>query len=173
MDARVRYCLHCGQRLITREIFGRDRAACPECDYIHFEDPKVAVGVVAERDGEILLTRRNHEPMMGCWSFPSGFVDAGEDVREAAMREAFEETAIRVELQRLLGVYQESGSRVVYLAYAAKAGEGEPVPDAESMEVRFFPAAELPPLAFTHDGEILEAWREARADVGAAMEMKE
>ena len=81
---------------------------------------------------------------MGSWSFPSGFVDAGEDVREAAVREAFEETAIPVEIERLLGVYQETGSRVVYIAFAARAGAGDPVPDAESMEVRFFPTANCP-----------------------------
>lgn len=158
----ARFCPRCGGRLASGEVFGRTRPVCEACDYVHFVDPKVAVGVVAERDGAILLTKRNHEPRMGCWSFPSGFVDAGEDVRAAAMREAFEETGIRVELRGLLGVYQEAGSRVIYIAYAALAGDGEPVPDAESMEVRFFPFGELPPLAFPHDGEILNAWRGQR-----------
>ncbi|HTE83348.1 MAG TPA: NUDIX hydrolase [Dehalococcoidia bacterium] len=161
-DSRVRFCPMCASALAAREVFGRVRSACPACDYVHFEDPKVAVGVVAERDGEILLTRRNHEPKMGCWSFPSGFVDAGEDVQVAAIREALEETGIPVELDGLLGVYQESGSRVVYIAYAARAGGGEPVPDAESMEVRFFSADALPELAFPHDGEILSAWRKGQ-----------
>src|ERR1700687_3313493 len=124
-DLPVRYCLHCGSELLMREAFGRVRPSCPNCGYIHFEDPKVAVGVVAEREGGILLTRRNHEPRMGCWSFPSGFVDAEEDVREAAVREALEETGIAIELRELLGVYQEPGSRVVYIAYAACAGDGQ------------------------------------------------
>jgi len=99
---------------------------------------------------------------MGLWSFPSGFVDAGEDVRAAAVREALEETGITVRLQRLLGIYQEQGSRVIYISFAAEAGAGEPVPNVESIEVRFFPEAELPPLAFAHDGEILDAWRAGR-----------
>jgi 8-oxo-dGTP diphosphatase len=162
VESLARYCLHCAAPLESREVFGRLRPVCPACGYVHFEDPKVAVGVVAERDGAILLTKRNHEPRMGCWSFPSGFVDAGEDVRAAAVREALEETGILVTLQRLLGVYQEDGSRVVYIAYAALAGAGEPVADAESMEVRFFDAEALPELAFAHDGEILEAWRAGR-----------
>ncbi len=161
----------CASPLAPREIFGRRRPCCSACGYVHFEDPKVAVGVVAERAGEILLTKRNHEPRMGCWSFPSGFVDAGEDVRLAAVREALEETGIGVELDGLLGVYQEEGSRVVYIAYAARAGEGEPMPDAESMEVRFFPSDALPELAFPHDGEILAAWREdyTGANSGSAL----
>lgn len=157
----------CASRLTPRSVFGRERPACPKCDYVHFDDPKVAVGVVAERAGEILLTKRNHEPKMGCWSFPSGFVDAGEDVRCAAVREALEETGIHVELERLLGVYQEDGSRVVYIAYAAHAGSGEPIADKESMEVRFFPADALPELAFVHDAEILSTWRNGRVEGGA------
>jgi 8-oxo-dGTP diphosphatase len=136
---------------------------CPACGQVHFDDPKVAVGVVAARDGMILLTRRNHEPKMGCWSFPSGFVDAYEDVVEAAVREAWEETGIRVDVRDLLGVYQEPGSRVIYLAYAADAGPGEPVAGDECMEVRFFSAGSLPALAFTHDAAILTAWRQVHA----------
>jgi 8-oxo-dGTP diphosphatase len=162
LESGVRFCLHCGAILAYREVFGHERPACPSCDYIYFEDPKVAVGVVAERNGQILLTLRNHEPRMGCWSFPSGFVDAREDVREAAVREALEETGIRVEIERLLGIYQEDGSRVIYIAYAALAGPGEPIADAESIDVRFFPIDDLPEMAFPHDGAILAAWRAGR-----------
>jgi ADP-ribose pyrophosphatase YjhB (NUDIX family) len=161
--AAVRFCPLCASPLTSRELFGHSRLACPECDFVYFEDPKVATGVVAERNGQILLTKRNHEPKMGCWSFPSGFVDAGEDVRQAAIREALEETGIHVDIERLLGVYQEEGSRVIYIAFAARAGDGDPVADVESMEVRFFPTSELPQLAFAHDDEILAAWRSSPA----------
>lgn len=154
-----KFCSGCGTALEERPLFGKLRPVCPACGQVHFEDPKVAVGVVAERDGRILLTRRNHEPKMGCWSFPSGFVDAYEDVVQAAAREAWEETGIVVDVRALLGVYQEPGSRVIYLAYAAAAGPGDPVIGDECMDVRFFPADALPDLAFHHDAAILEAWR--------------
>src|SRR4051794_41330248 len=119
-----------------REAFGRQRPVCSSCGHVHFEDPKVAVGVVVSAGGKILLTRRNHERKMGEWSFPAGFVDAGENVVEAAAREAFEETGVRVTVGSLLGVFQEHGSRVVFLAYAATAGGEEPVCGDECMEVR-------------------------------------
>ena len=157
------YCPMCAAALERREAFGRERPVCPNCGYTHFDDPKVAVGVVAERDGQILMTRRNHEPKLGEWSFPSGYVDAYEDVQEAAVREAWEETGLRVTLEGLLGVYQEPGSRVIFLAYAARAGEGEPVPGDECLDVRFFPPDALPPPAFHHDSAIITAWREWRA----------
>lgn len=158
----VAYCPMCAATLERREAFGRECPVCPACGYTHFDDPKVAVGVVAERDGQILMTQRNHEPKLGAWSFPSGFVDAYEDVEAAAVREAWEETGIRVRIDRLLGVYQEPGSRVIFLAYAATAEPGEPVPGDECFDVRFFPPDELPPAAFHHDSAIIAAWRRTR-----------
>jgi 8-oxo-dGTP diphosphatase len=155
----VKFCVECGGMLESRSVFGRIRLACPECGHIHFDDPKVAVGVVASRDGKILLTRRNHEPKLGQWSFPAGFADAGENVAEAAAREALEETGVRVAVGPLLGVFQEQGSRVVFLAYAASAGEEEPVCGDECLDVRYFPPERLPPLAFDTDDAILDAWR--------------
>lgn len=130
---------------------------------MHFDDPKVAVGLVAERDGLILMTRRNHDPKLGCWSFPSGFVDAYEDVREAAVREVLEETSITATVEHLLGVYQEPGSRVIFLAFAGTAGPGEPVPGDESFEVAFFPPDQLPEPAFHHDPAIIAAWHAWRS----------
>lgn len=155
----VTFCVECGGLLETRAVFGRIRPACPTCGHIHFDDPKIAVGVVASRDGKILLTRRNHEPKLGEWSFPAGFADAGENVAEAAAREALEETGVRVEVGPLLGVFQEHASRVVFLAYAATAGEEEPICGDECLDVRYFAVSELPPLAFSTDPAILYAWR--------------
>jgi ADP-ribose pyrophosphatase YjhB (NUDIX family) len=153
------YCPRCGTALEQRPAFGRERPVCPACEYVHFEDPKVAVGVVAERDGAILMTRRDHEPKLGEWSFPSGYVDAYEDVRAAAVRETLEETGIRVRIESLLGVYQEEGSRVIFIAFAASAGGGDPVCGEECQEVRFLPLDQLPPPAFHHDNAIMAAWR--------------
>lgn len=154
------FCSLCGTALQAREAFGRARPVCPGCGHTHFDDPKVAVGVVAERDGVILMTRRAHEPKLGEWSFPSGFVDAYEDVRDAAIREAWEETGILVSIDRLLGVYQEPNSRVIYIAFAGVAAAGEPVCGEECLEVAFLSPDAMPPPAFQHDAAILAAWRD-------------
>src|SRR5579885_3502749 len=147
-----RFCIACGAALEQHEAFGRLRPVCSRCGRVHFDDPKVGVGVVATRDGAILLTRRNHEPRMGEWSFPAGFVDAYENVAEAAAREAC----------------QEPGSRVVFIAFAAEAGEETPICGDECLEVRYFPPEALPPLAFDTDGAVLAAWREHMAAEQAA-----
>ncbi len=130
---------------------------------MHFNDPKVAVGILAQRRGRLLLIRRNHEPHLGEWSFPSGYVDAGEVLEEAAMRETKEETGLDVHIDRLLGAYSTDGERVIFIAYAARVTGGRIQIGAECQDVRFFPSDALPPLAFPHDAAILRAWRERSA----------
>jgi ADP-ribose pyrophosphatase YjhB (NUDIX family) len=156
------FCRECGHPLEQRDAFGKTRGVCPSCGYTHFEDPKVAVGVVVEKDGGIVLGKRNHEPQLGCWSFPSGFVDAGEVPEDAAVREVEEETGVKVILDRLLGVYSRPGDRVIFLAYAGHAVGGRLEAGDECMEVRIYPPDALPELAFPNDGAILEAWSSGR-----------
>jgi len=156
------FCRECGAALEPRTAFGKTRGVCPSCGYTHFEDPKVAVGVVVELDGGILLGKRNHDPMIGCWSFPSGFVDAGEVPEDAAVREVEEETGIVVALDRLLGVYSKAGERVIFIAYAGHAVGGRLEAGDECIEVCTFPPDDLPKLAFPNDGAILAAWRSGR-----------
>jgi ADP-ribose pyrophosphatase YjhB (NUDIX family) len=129
---------------------------------VHFDEPKVAVGVLAERRGRLLLVQRGHEPKVGEWSFPSGFVDAGEVVEEAAAREAKEETGLEVKIQGLLGVYSAPGDPVIFIAYAARVVRGRIEVGPECRDARFFPPSALPPLAFGHDQAIVEAWRAGR-----------
>jgi ADP-ribose pyrophosphatase YjhB (NUDIX family) len=155
------FCPACGAQLEAGSGPG-GRPACPRCGFIRYDNPKVATGVVVERDGQILLVRRNHEPMLGRWSFPSGFVDAGEAVLEAAVREVREETGVEVRINRLLGVYSRPGETVVFIAYAGVIVDGTPAPGDEAFEVGLFPPDALPELAFPHDDDILAAWRDSR-----------
>jgi 8-oxo-dGTP pyrophosphatase MutT (NUDIX family) len=109
-----RYCERCGHQLEERQAFGKPRGVCPNCGFVRFEDPKVAVGVVVELDGGIVLGRRAHEPKLGRWSFPSGYVDIGEVPAEAAAREVMEETGLAVRIDRLLGVYARPGEPIIF-----------------------------------------------------------
>ncbi len=151
-----------------------DRPTCPACDYVAYPDPKVATGVLISRprsaepgdptsgaidDLELLLVRRNHEPALGRWAFPSGFVDAGEVVEAAAIREVFEETGVTIALDRLVGVYSEPGNMVVFVAYAGHVVSGEAVAGDEAFELGWFGLDTLPELAFPHDDQIVAEWR--------------
>lgn len=157
------YCPHCATPVAAG---AEGRPTCDACGYTWYADPKVAVGVLAERHGRLLLVRRNHDPRLGAWAFPSGFVDAGEVLEAAAVREAREEANVEVRLDGLLGAYSTAGDPVVFIAYAGTIVRGEPAAGPEASEVGLFDPAGLPDLAFEHDTEIVErwqAWRSTRA----------
>lgn len=156
MEAHERYCGRCGAALEDGAGNAGPRT-CASCGAVHWRDPKLAAGVLVVRDGRVLLVQRNHEPGLGLWSFPSGFVDRGEVVEEAAAREALEEAGVRVAITRLLGVFSERDHPVVFVMYGGTTSD-EPVPGPEALDVGFFAPEGLPPLAFAHDPAIIEAW---------------
>jgi ADP-ribose pyrophosphatase YjhB (NUDIX family) len=121
-------------------------------------------GDVVERDGRILLGRRGpgtREP--GKWSFPAGFVERGEAVEAAAVREVREEVGLAITLGPLLGLVSAAGEVVVLAVFAALAAEGEEVAGDDLTEVGWFAPDALPELAFPHDARVLADWRWGRA----------
>ena len=158
------FCPLCAARLTERAVAGTRRRACPACEFVNYPDPKVAVGVLVEDDrGWLLYTQRNHDPQRGAWALPSGFVDRGEDVRAAAIREVREEAGLEVALDALLGVFSHSGDPVVFIVFRAHPVGGTLQPGPEAQALRYFPPDALPPPAFPSDREVREAWRAARA----------
>ena len=153
------YCHRCAGRMERARVAGAVRPRCESCGAVVFLDPKLAVVVVASLDSKILMVKRDIEPMMGRWSFPSGYVDRGEAVEDAARREVMEEANVETRLDALLGVYSSAGAPVVLVAYAATVVGGEAMAGDETREAAYFAPDELPPLPFPHDGEILAAWR--------------
>jgi ADP-ribose pyrophosphatase YjhB (NUDIX family) len=158
------FCFRCGSALVARHQEDRERPTCPECGFIHYLDPKVAVAVVLGDDHRVLLGRRGIDPGSGLWSFPAGYVNRGEVLEEAAVREVLEELGLMVRLTGLVGAYSERGAAVVLIVYAGEVQAGEPTPDGrEVSEVRWFPLDQLPDgLAFPHDRRVLEDWKRAR-----------
>jgi mutator protein MutT len=142
------------------QVEERLRPVCVACGTVTYLDPKLAVAVVVERDGKLLMGKRGaHTREPGKWSFPAGFVERGERVEDAAAREAKEEIGLDVEIVDLLGVYSYTGETVVLAVYFAVAAPGEAVAADDLTEVAWFAPEELPPLAFPHDDQIVQAWR--------------
>src|SRR3979411_2302349 len=117
-DSNHGYCLVCGTALEARHHEDRERPTCPSCGFIHYLDPKVAVAVVLGDERGVLLCRRLIDPGSGLWSFPAGYVNRGEVLEEAAVREVLEELGLAVKLRGIVGVYSERGEPVVLVVYA-------------------------------------------------------
>ena len=157
--AEVNFCTRCGSALAQAERFGRLRPVCPNCDWVYFADPKVAVAVLIERDGKVLLVRRANTPQKGMWTLPAGFVDAGEDPAQAAERECLEETGLKAHVTGLVDVlYGQEHPRGAHIliAYRAEVISGELRFGDDVDEVGFFRRGELPPLAFATTEKILD-----------------
>ena len=158
MDAH-RHCTACGAETAGRDVEGRLRPVCTACGQVAYLDPKLAVAVLIEREGRILLGRRGpgtREP--GKWSFPAGFVERGEAVEKAAVREAREETGLDAEIGELLGLFSSDGEPVVLAVYAASVASGEARAGDDLTEVGWFQPTALPELAFPRDARIVAAW---------------
>ncbi len=155
-----RYCPRCASPLVEKFVYNALRETCPHCDFILFLEPKVVAVVVIQRGDTVLLGRRNMEPARGMWSFVSGYVDRGEKVEEAAVREVKEETNLDVVLDRLLGVFSERGNPHIVIAYCARIISddisGLTAQQDEVSELAFFPLDALPELAFSSDKHIFD-----------------
>ena len=141
-----RFCPKCGIGLETKALKDGEppRLVCPGCDFVFYLDPKVAACTICMVDGGIVLMKRGIAPEMGKWVFPGGFVDRGESVTAAAVRETKEEVNLRVNLTGILDVYSFEGSDVVVVVYAAEVAGGELKACDECQEVRAFPPESIP-----------------------------
>ena len=160
----IRYCPRCATALETRSVGDKRRRACPRCDYIHFTDPKVGVGVLVLRQGQILLVRRAMNPERGKWSIPAGFLDHGEDPVATAEREVAEETGLLVKVEGLLDVYHnpralEIGGASIFILYTAALLGGELEAGDDASAAAFFDSNELPELAFASTRDAIRRWQ--------------
>ena len=147
MEIHYRFCPTCAGELENRLLKTGDpeRLVCTRCGQVIYLDPKVAVGTIVRMDDHrLVLVRRAIEPGYGLWVFPGGYVDRGEAVTTAAIREAREEAGLDVELERLVNIYSYAHRSLIVIVYAARAVGGELCTDEECLEARLFTPDEIP-----------------------------
>ncbi|UCF93179.1 MAG: NUDIX hydrolase [Desulfobacterales bacterium] len=120
------------------------RLVCAVCGFIFYLDPKVAACVIIEIENKIVLLKRAIEPSLGKWVIPGGYVDVGEPVTEAALRETWEEVRLRVAIGPLVGVYSYPEATAIVVVYKAFVQDGRMAPGDETLEVRLFALADIP-----------------------------
>lgn len=154
------FCPKCGGTLGRRLLKPSEpeRLVCDACGFVFFMDPKVAVGTVISLEGRILLVKRAIQPAYGKWVFPGGFVDRGEQLEEAAIRETREESSLEIRITRLLNIYSYPHNPVIIVVYVGEAVKGQPSAGDETLEVNTFEPATIPwaDLAFPSTSQALK-----------------
>jgi ADP-ribose pyrophosphatase YjhB (NUDIX family) len=161
MRSDFRFCPVCGGTLESRSLRNGDpaRLVCTACGFVFYLDPKLAVGtIITDERNRVVLVKRAIEPGYGKWVFPGGYVDRGEEVRAAAVREAREETGLEVRLDRLINIYSYAGRVPVIVVYSATMTGGCLGCDDEGLEAKFFEPESIPweELAFRSTREALQ-----------------
>ena len=154
------YCPRCGRLLEQAIRGGLPRPSCRQCRFVHFRNPAVGVAVVVLDDnGRILLGRRSAGGNEGAWCIPCGYVEWGEDIRDAARREFAEETGLQVEIGEVCAVHSNfhnpSALTVGVWFYGEIVGGAAQASD-DLDRIGWFPPDDPPePLAFPTDRVVL------------------
>ena len=143
---RIQHCRRCGAGVAYRVPAGdsRERAVCPACAEVHYENPINVVGTVPVWQDQVLLCRRNIEPRFGLWTLPAGFLELGETCAEGALRETVEEAGARIELDGLYTVLNVVRAGRVHFFYRARMLDLHLDPGPETIEARLFREHEVP-----------------------------
>ena len=143
----IRYCRTCGSAVeyrIPDDGDTRERAVCPACHTIHYENPLNVVGTIPVLDGKVLLCKRNIEPRKGKWTLPAGFMELQETSAQGAARETVEEAGAQFTLGPLFSLLNVPRVGQVHLFYRATLLSDVFAPGYETMEARLFTEEELP-----------------------------
>ena len=141
------------------------RLVCKSCERIHYQNPQIIAGCLVELNGNILMCRRAIEPRIGAWTLPAGYMESGENIEAAAVRETLEETGIEVEVGGLYSLFSVLERDHVYALFRATALTSVTRCGDESLEVAFVPAVDIlwAELAYPVIEHIIERYLKERA----------
>ena len=143
----IKHCKNCGTAVVYRQPDDGDtknRAVCPACNTVHYENPLNVVGTVPVWGDKVLLCKRNIEPRKGKWTLPAGFMELDETTSEGAARETVEEAGAQFDMQALFSVLSVPKVGQVHLFYRAKLTSDQFDPGYETQEAKLFTEAEIP-----------------------------
>jgi ADP-ribose pyrophosphatase YjhB (NUDIX family) len=158
----MKFCSACGATVshITPSGDHLPRYVCDQCATIHYQNPRIIAGCIAEWQDKILLCRRAIEPRFGLWTLPAGFMENRETTLQAALREASEEAQAKLLNTSLFCMFNIPHISQVYMLYRGELHQGYANPGIESLETALLTESEIPwdELAFPVIRETLKLY---------------
>lgn len=159
----IKHCRNCGHAVVYRlpdDGDTKERAVCPICNTVHYENPLNVVGTIPVWGDKVLLCKRNIEPRFGKWTLPAGFMELHETVAEGAARETREEAGAQFELGAFFSLVNVPKVGQVHLFYRAQLLSDQFDPGFETIEARLFAEDEIPwdEMAFRTVSETLKRY---------------
>lgn len=142
----IRFCNHCGAEVsfVVPPGDTLPRYVCKRCHHIHYENPRLVVGCVAEWEGRLLLCKRAIEPQSGLWTLPAGFLENGETTAQGAVRETIEEAGAQIGIDAPFAMVNIPHINQVHLFYRGRLLGPEFSAGVESLEVALLDPGEIP-----------------------------
>ena len=143
----IKHCRECGAAVAYRlpdDGDARERAVCPVCGTIHYENPLMVVGTVPVLGERVLLCKRKMERRWGKWTLPAGFMELDETTEQGAARETDEEAGAQIELGPLFSLLNVPQVGQVHIFYLATLLSDRFDPGHETIEARLFTEDEIP-----------------------------
>lgn len=142
----MKFCSACGAKVEQKipEGDNRVRAVCSSCETIHYENPKVVVGILPVWEDQVLLCKRAIEPRYGLWTLPAGFMENGESTLEGALRESQEEANASISNTSLYTLTDIPHINQVYVMYRGELDNTDFSPGIESLETQLYKEEDIP-----------------------------
>ena len=155
------YCPTCGSKMGRKKIEGKPRKFCSKCGYVQFINPTPVVAILIEENNKILFIKRKYEPAKHRWALPGGFVDDVEHPEVAAKRELKEETNLRIDKLKFIGLYthmSKLNGPILMMGYKAVKFSGKLRPGDDAEDADFFHINSLPDIPFMSHKSIIKEY---------------
>ena len=173
MKKTRKFCLYCGGQIAKRKEDNVLRDCCSNCHCFFYDNPLPVVSTIVDDSRQILLVKRDRAPFKGYWCLPTGFAESGESIEDAALRELQEETGLKGRITRLLDVDSYKSrfyGDLLFLTFVVEKSGGKLSAGDDSVQARFWPINEIPPLAFRSNRRALAAYIKSKKDYWAILD---
>ena len=156
----LKFCPYCGGHFERKYADGRERLVCSRCGEIYYQNPyPAATALVLNRDNQLLLGRRAVEPAKGAWCLPGGFIEMGETMEQAALRELKEETGLEGKVLSFVGCFYQASrfyGGVIIFGYRVEAVSGQARAGDDMQTLETFDLDSIPEVAFESHQKLIE-----------------